>query len=234
MAWEVNRLLGLVFTERNKTGQTDLEALEMAFRSALHQAGAAALTQLLRFAEPAADQREIPCGCGQKARYRELRTRPVLTALGTVELTRPYYLCSDCHHGQFPVDAQLNVENKELSPGVRRMLAVVGAEAPFDHGREQMKTLAGLEVSTKAVENTDRSAFSHACIRHRTLLLAMITRVIVATGRLQQLRSRLLAEEVETTATRLNFGLRHNPSPQRFNCSLRKSSAPHFVFKRLG
>ncbi len=154
MAWEVNRLLGLVFTERNKTGQTDLEALEMAFRSALHQAGAAALTQLLRFAEPAADQREIPCGCGQKARYRELRTRPVLTVLGTVEVTRPYYLCPDCHHGQFPVDAQLNVENKELSPGVRRMLAVVGAEAPFDHGREQMKTLAGLEVSTKAVERT--------------------------------------------------------------------------------
>jgi len=34
------------------------------------------------------------------------------------------------------------------------MLAVVGNDAPFDHGREQMKLLAGLEVTTKAVERT--------------------------------------------------------------------------------
>ena len=52
------------------------------------------------------------------------------------------------------VDAQLNVENTELSPGVRRMLALVGAGAPFDHGRQQMKLLAHLEVTTKAVERT--------------------------------------------------------------------------------
>lgn len=154
MAWEVNRVLGLVFAERHKTGHTDLEAVEMAFRSGFLQAGAAALSPLLRFAEPAAGQGEIPCACGQKARYRELRTRPIFTVLGPVKLTRPYYLCANCHQGQFPVDVQLNVENKELSPGVRRMLAVVGAETAFDHGREQMKTLAGLEVTTKAVERT--------------------------------------------------------------------------------
>jgi hypothetical protein len=34
------------------------------------------------------------------------------------------------------------------------MLALVGAEAPFDQGREQMQLLAGLAVTTKAVERT--------------------------------------------------------------------------------
>ncbi len=34
------------------------------------------------------------------------------------------------------------------------MLAVVGAAAPFDHGRQQMETLAGLQVTTKSVERT--------------------------------------------------------------------------------
>ena len=34
------------------------------------------------------------------------------------------------------------------------MQAVVGQESPFDHGRQQMKLLAGLEVTTKAVERT--------------------------------------------------------------------------------
>jgi hypothetical protein len=34
------------------------------------------------------------------------------------------------------------------------MLAVVGAAAPFDHGRQQMEVLAGLTVTAKAVERT--------------------------------------------------------------------------------
>lgn len=56
--------------------------------------------------------------------------------------------------GQFPVDVELDIVDAESSPGVRRMHALVGQEAPFDHGREQMKVLAGLEVTTKAVERT--------------------------------------------------------------------------------
>jgi len=126
----------------------------MGFRAVLHQAGAAALSQLLQFPEPAAEQRNITCPCGHQARYRELRSRRLLTALGEVELSRPWYLCPYCHHGQFPVDRQLDVENRDYSPGVRRMQAIVGQEAPFDHGREQMKVLAGLEVTAKSVERT--------------------------------------------------------------------------------
>src|ERR1019366_2631511 len=34
------------------------------------------------------------------------------------------------------------------------MLALVGSEAPFDHGRRQIELLAGLEVTAKAVERT--------------------------------------------------------------------------------
>jgi hypothetical protein len=126
----------------------------MAFRAALHQAGAAALSQLLQFPEPAADQRIIPCPCGGQARYRELRSRRILTALGEVELTRPWYLCPRCHNDQFPMDRQLDVENCDCSPGVRRMDAMVGQQGPFDRGREQMKVLAGLEVAAKSVERT--------------------------------------------------------------------------------
>jgi hypothetical protein len=120
----------------------------------MHQAGAAALTELLQFEVPAADQRSLPCPCGQQAHYRELRSKPVLTAVGHVTISRPYYLCSQCGNGQFPADVELDVANTEFSPGVRRMLATVGQESPFDHGRQQMKLLADLEVTTKAVERT--------------------------------------------------------------------------------
>lgn len=123
-------------------------------RSAMHRAGAAALTELLQFPAPDSDHHTLACACGRQANYRELRVKPVLTAVGRVEVSRPYYLCAHCHAGQFPADIELDIENTEISPGVRRMQAVVGQEAPFDHGREQMKLLADLEVTTKSVERT--------------------------------------------------------------------------------
>jgi Uncharacterised protein family (UPF0236) len=123
-------------------------------RSAMHRAGATALTELLRFPVPDSDHHAVACGCGRQAHYRELRAKPVLTAVGTVNVTRPYYLCPHCHVGQFPADVELDIENTEMSPGVRRMQALVGQEAPFEHGRAQMKLLADLEVTTKAVERT--------------------------------------------------------------------------------
>jgi len=126
----------------------------MAMRSAMHHAGATALGELLQFEAPSAEQRAIPCPCGHQAAYQELRSKAVLTAVGEVSISRPYYLCLDCHCGQFPADVELDIEDTEVSPGVRRMQAVVGQEAPFDHGRQQLKLLADLEVSTKAVERT--------------------------------------------------------------------------------
>jgi hypothetical protein len=126
----------------------------MAVRSAMHHAGATALSELLQFSAPATGQRRIPCDCGGQAVYQELRSKPVLTAVGEVTVSRPYYLCPHCHQGQFPADVALDIQHTEFSPGVRRMQAVVGQEAPFDQGRQQMKLLADLEITTKAVERT--------------------------------------------------------------------------------
>ena len=147
-------MLRVIFSQRRPGQGLDLEAVETAMRSALHRAGAAALTELLQFPAPAANQRRLPCPCGHQAHYRELRSKLILTALGKVDVSRPYYVCPACHAGQFPADRELDIENTEFSPGVRRMQAVVGQEAPFDHGREQMKVLAGLEVTAKSVERT--------------------------------------------------------------------------------
>ena len=65
-----------------------MEAIETAMRSAMHQAGASALAQLLRYDPPDADHRTIPCPCGRSAHYKELRSKTLLTVLGPVELRR--------------------------------------------------------------------------------------------------------------------------------------------------
>ncbi|MFH1266639.1 MAG: ISKra4 family transposase [Planctomycetota bacterium] len=157
----------MIFAGRRKTGRLDLEAIEMAVRSALHHAGAAALTELLQFPVPADEQRPIPCACGHAARYRGLRSKPLLTAVGPAEVSRPYYLCPHCHRGQFPADVELDIQDTEFSPGVRRMQAMVGQEVPFEHGRQQIRLLAGLEVNAKSVERTAEAVGEDIAVREQ-------------------------------------------------------------------
>ena len=128
----------------------DLEAIEMLVRGSMHRAGAEILGRLLSACAPEAS--EAPCTCGQAARQHDTRPKQLLTALGPVEFERAYYRCPHCHRGQSPRDRELDVEDTHYSPGVRRMLAVVGSESSFEQGREQMELLAGIEVTTKAVE----------------------------------------------------------------------------------
>jgi hypothetical protein len=122
----------------------------------MHHAGAAALMQLLQFEPPDAEHLTVPCACGGTARFKEMRAKSFLSVVGTVEVRRPYYHCSDCSKGRHPVDQELGVAGLGSSPGVRRMEAMVGAEMPFVPAREPMKELAGLEVPAKAIEQAAR------------------------------------------------------------------------------
>jgi hypothetical protein len=116
----------------------------------MHRAGAAMLSRVLSQARP--DATSIACPCGEQARYHGQRQRRVLTTLGETEIERAYYYCSHCHQGQCPRDRELDILDTDYSPGVRRMMAVVGSETSFDRGRTQMELLAGLAVTRKAVE----------------------------------------------------------------------------------
>lgn len=139
-----------MFTAQRKSAGLDLEAVEMATRAKMHQAGAAVLTGLLtaRIDPPA----RIACHCGGEAHYYDHRAKQLLTALGPVEFDRAYYVCPHCRRGQSPRDRELDVESTQYSPAVRRMMAVVGSESSFDQGRQQLELLAAIEVTAKAVE----------------------------------------------------------------------------------
>lgn len=150
MAEEVGHLLGVICTGRRKTEQLDLEAIEMATRSAAHQIGARVLSRLLSLSGPIPSQ--VACRCGHQAQYHDTRPKQLTTAVGEVRYQRAYYRCPHCRRGQSPRDHELDVEATAYSPGVRRMMGTVGSEASFEHGRQQLELLAGVEVTAKAVE----------------------------------------------------------------------------------
>ena len=122
----------------------------MASRASMHRAGAALIGHLLT--ERGSHTAQVRCVCGADARYHDHRPKRIVTALGAVEFERAHYVCELCHRGQSPRDQELGVVGTECSPGVRRMMVLVGSEVSFDQGRPQLELLAGLEVTAKAVE----------------------------------------------------------------------------------
>jgi hypothetical protein len=179
---ELDTLLPRIFAEQRKTGDLDIEAVELALRTALHAAGAAGLTELLR--QPGPVPARVPCACGGHARYKDMRLKPILTVLGPAQTLRAYYWCSRCRQGQFPADIVRDIENTEFSPGVRRMLALVGSEcSSFDHGRQQMELLADLEVTAKAVERVTEAIGADIARRQQeTIQQAMQLELPIAVG----------------------------------------------------
>jgi len=148
---EIDQLLQVIFADLRKSGRLDLEAIEMATRTSMHRTGAVVLKELLEKPRQEA-AREVACSCGHQARFHEMRPKQILTVLGRIYIQRAYYLCPHCHEGQSPLDTELDVRGTECSPGVRRMMALVGSEGPFEQGRRQMEQLAGLVVNSKTIE----------------------------------------------------------------------------------
>jgi hypothetical protein len=72
--------------------------------------------------------------------------------LGSIQLSRAYYHCTSCDHGECPRDRDFGVNHGSLSPGVLRMVGNVGAIVSFEEGSRLLQELAGLKVSTKQVE----------------------------------------------------------------------------------
>jgi len=127
VAREIDALLRVIFTARHKTPVIDLEAVEMALRAALQQAGAAGLSQLLRQESPAESQG--PCSCGGLAGYKGMRRNAARLLLVLPLLAR----------GMPHRRGALDVKNTELSPGVRRILTLVSSECSLFRARPRAR-----------------------------------------------------------------------------------------------
>ncbi len=130
----------------------DFEAIEMAARRMAMRVAARAVEQRLNDDTSDHAGPTLPCACGQSARYADRHGKNIESVLGSLRLERAYYYCELCEEGFCPRDRALGLEGGSLSPGVRRMVGLVGAMVSFEEGHELLHELAGVNVPTKHVE----------------------------------------------------------------------------------
>lgn len=168
-----------VFQDKEKRGCLDMEATELSIRHSMHQVGGVFLEKLIN--ADSGDHRgaRILCGSGHEAEFTDYRIKRVTTVLSEIEIKRAYYHCSDCQKGLIPKDRDLDIENTSFSPGVRRMMARVGAKESFEEGRGDIEEMAGVRVTSKEVGRVSESMGSQIeMISHGERDLAMEGKVI--------------------------------------------------------
>lgn len=134
----------------------DLEAAEFFVRHHMHQAGAQALEQVLEsFTNADLSEPLVCCNNHLPTRmtsvgFQEKSLRTILG--GAVAYRRRGYRCPNCGEIRYPADEALNVVKTRFSPGLRRMMARMGAKQCFDEGAEDLGFFADVRVDAKDVE----------------------------------------------------------------------------------
>jgi hypothetical protein len=139
---------------RKKKESIDLEAVEKGLREMGQRLSGRVLEKLLNADGGLYLGSSIGCGQGHQARFVDQREKELVTVVGPVAVRRAYYHCGCCGAGVVPKDLELDIVGTSFSPGVKRMMGYVGGREPFENGRMSLKELAGIEISTKAVERT--------------------------------------------------------------------------------
>jgi hypothetical protein len=142
----------------------DLEAVELAVRTAMTRLGGSLLGRLLA-ADAGHRGQRIDCGSAHVAEFVGYRTKMIETVLGPVAVRRAYYHCASCGRGVVPRDDELGVAGVSLSPGLRKMTARVAAAVPFAKAADLLAELAGIRLPAKRIERSAETDGATAAAR---------------------------------------------------------------------
>jgi hypothetical protein len=98
---------------------------------------------------PEREELHAPCPqCGRGVAARGVVSRRVETAVGEVEVSRPYFYCVPCKHGFAPLDGALGLAPGRKQFDLQQAAAKLTAEVPYETAQELFRELTGMALST--------------------------------------------------------------------------------------
>jgi hypothetical protein len=97
--------------------------------------------------------------CQESARFVEYRFKNVVSLVGEMRLSRPYYHCKHCGHGHLPWDELLRLSPQRLAPAAEEVSTLAGIQESFGKAAERtLLKMTGLRLSESTVERTTEAA----------------------------------------------------------------------------
>lgn len=130
--------------------QYSLAELEEQVLHQIKVMGNELLSGLCGLSVPVYPAAAVACGCGGEGHYQRRRVGESKTLLGVVQLSRPYYLCAECHQGRCPLDQALGFCAGGTSGGLQAVMALLGVQFPFEEAATMLEKLTLVQVSPNA------------------------------------------------------------------------------------
>jgi hypothetical protein len=131
---------------------TSLSEMERSLKQMLHELGNEIMGQWLEAqAQKYPDDEKVCPQCGEAAQYVRRRRGMSITLQGSVYYRRPYYLCSSCHQGFYPLDEGLGIAAGQMSAEVVQLAALFGIDDAFGTSQDLLKRSAMLELSPNSI-----------------------------------------------------------------------------------
>jgi hypothetical protein len=131
---------------------SSLSEMETAIKAMSQRIGGAVLGQWLAAQTPTYPEDETDCPhCSGQARYVRWREGMSITLLGRIKYRRPYYGCTSCQQGHYPLDTTLGIAPGEMSAEVQQLAALVGVHASFASSRDLLWRTAQLKLSANSI-----------------------------------------------------------------------------------
>jgi len=130
-----------------RSGQKNLAEVEWAIQEDVRQVGRVIFGAALSTVGTGREGCSLPCECRSTKRYVSDRPKTLVTLFGPVEFRRAYYNCSNCGHGESPLDRKLGVEGTSVTPAVKDVLAWTNVEMPYGPSREHLLRVLGLSLA---------------------------------------------------------------------------------------
>ncbi len=95
------------------------------------------------------DQEYCDCPkCGKQLHTRGKHKRQLESLIGGFVLERPYFYCTTCEHGFYPLDEALGLASSAKQYDIQALEAWLGSEMPFETASEAYQRCTGNPMST--------------------------------------------------------------------------------------
>lgn len=128
-----------------------IDDIELMLRHMVSRMGAACLQAYVTAQDSPYPEPTVPCPCGGEAEYYYRREGRLLSVFNWVGYRRAYYVCPDCHAGQYPLDERLGLEPGQVTAGLASLLGIAGVETSFARGSAIVDRFLFVRVSENTV-----------------------------------------------------------------------------------
>lgn len=85
--------------------------------------------------------------CGKHLKRQDISERTLETMIGKITMSRPYFYCSDCHHGLYPLDEALGLSPGRKQYDIQEAATDLVKEVPYEKASQLFEKLSGIPMS---------------------------------------------------------------------------------------